>query len=222
VREKDLEQPVTEQAQHITVTEDGPYKVEGGLELVNADGQVVSIEDKAFLCRCGGSRNKPFCDGTHARNGFSGTEVADRGPIAKRQDVYRGNGITINDDRSVCAHAGECTDKLPSVWKLGTEPWIDPQGAGVEQIADVVRRCPSGALGYALGDVPASVEEDLEPSVRASKDGPYQVRGGVQVTSADGGGYERRNRQTLCRCGGSKNKPFCDGTHWHIGFKDPA
>jgi CDGSH-type Zn-finger protein len=216
-----VEPTATEQAQ-ITVTEDGPYKLEGGVEIVNAKGQVVTKEGTAFLCRCGGSQNKPFCDGTHKKNGFSGTEVADHGPIAERREAYRGDGITIYDDRSVCSHAGECTENLPSVWKLKTEPWIDPSGDSAEQIASVVRRCPSGALSYSLGDDPATVEQDLDATVRASKDGPYHVRGGVQVTSSDGEDYERRNRQTLCRCGGSKNKPFCDGTHWHIGFKDPA
>jgi CDGSH-type Zn-finger protein len=216
-----VEQPATEQAQHVDVTEDGPYMVEGKLEVVNAEGQVVSTEGQVFLCRCGGSQNKPFCDGTHNKNGFSGTESADRGPVAGRRAAYAGDGITIYDDRSVCAHAGECTDHLSSVWKLETEPWIDPEGASAEEIADVVRLCPSGALSYALGD-DATVEEDLEPVIEASKDGPYHVRGGVQVTSSDGNDYERRNRQTLCRCGGSKNKPFCDGTHWTIEFRDPA
>jgi len=206
----------------ISVTEDGPYVMEGRVEIVSAEGNVVSTEGKGFLCRCGGSQNKPFCDGTHKKNGFSGTESADRGPISERRDAYAGNGITIYDDRSVCAHSAECTDRLPSVWKLETEPWIDPEGAGADPIAAAVRRCPSGALTYALGDDPATVEEDLEPGVRASKDGPYHVRGGIQVTSSEGGDYEPRNRQTLCRCGASKNKPFCDGTHWHIGFKDPA
>ena len=217
-----MKQPATEQTSHITVTEDGPYMVEGGVEVVNAEGQVVSAKGKVFLCRCGGSQNKPFCDGTHAEKGFVGTEVADRGPIEERREAYAGNGITVYDDRSVCSHAGECTDNLPSVWKLKSEPWIDPKGANADQIAEVVRRCPSGALSYALDDDSGTVEEHLGPAVRASRDGPYHVRGGIQVTSSDGQSYERRNRQTLCRCGASKNKPFCDGTHWQIGFKDPA
>lgn len=206
----------------ITVTEDGPYMVEGALEVVRADGAVVSTEGKVFLCRCGGSGNKPFCDGTHKKNGFSGAEVADRGPIAKRRDAYEGAGVTIYDDRSVCSHAGHCTDSLPSVWKLRQEPWIDPHGADAEAIAAVVRTCPSGALAYARGEGPQPVEETLAPAIRASVDGPYHVRGGVPVSSPDGERYEARNRQTLCRCGQSKNKPFCDGTHWHAKFKDPA
>ena len=204
------------------MTENGPYKVEGPVEVVRADGEVVSSEGKVFLCRCGGSQNKPFCDGTHKKKGFVGTEVADRGSIAARRRAYQGEGITISDDRSVCAHAGHCTDNLPSVWKRKEEPWIDARGANGEQIAAVVRMCPSGALSYALGDDPEPVEEALSPAIRASVDGPYHVRGGLPVTSPGGERYEVRNRQTLCRCGNSKNKPFCDGSHWYAGFKDPA
>lgn len=205
----------------ITVTEHGPYMLEGGVEVRDARGETVSDGDKAFLCRCGHSSNKPFCDGTHNRIGFDGTETADAGPIAERRDAYEGEGVTIYDDRSVCAHIGECTDRTPSVWKLGEEPWIDPTGAGAEQIEATIRRCPSGALTYTEGgpgDEP--VEESIGPAVKAAVDGPYMVRGGIPVVSASGAGYEARNRQTLCRCGRSKNKPFCDGTHWE-GFKDP-
>lgn len=208
--------------QLVTPLENGPYKVDGTVEVVNASGQTVNTEGPAFLCRCGGSNNKPFCDGTHKKNGFVGTEVADRGPIADRRDEYQGDGITIYDDRSVCAHIGECTDGLPAVWKLGTEPWIDPQGATADRIAEVVRKCPSGALSYALPGSADPVEEELDVQVVASKNGPYFVRGSLQVSSPDGSEYERRNRQALCRCGGSKNKPFCDGTHWSINFIDPA
>lgn len=211
----------SEQSPGITVTENGPYKVEGALEIVDAAGEVVSEEGTVFLCRCGGSANKPFCDGTHNKNGFDGTEAADHGPIAERRDAYEGDGITVYDDRSVCSHAGNCTNNLPAVWKLKEEPWIDAGAESAERVATVVKLCPSGALTYALGDDTEPVEEELAVTIRAAKNGPYQVRGGVQVTGADGSGYEPRNRQTLCRCGQSKNKPFCDGSHWDAGFKDP-
>ena len=78
-----------------------------------------------MLRRCGGSSNKPYCDRTHLTNGFVGTEVADRGTTETRRDVYRGDGIGIHDDRPICAHIGNCTDNLASVFKLGVEPWID-------------------------------------------------------------------------------------------------
>lgn len=110
----------------IRVTENGPYLVEGGLEVRSAGGAVLDTPDRYALCRCGGSANKPFCDGTHARIDFDGTETADHGPIARRQDDYVGRGVTIHDDRTVCSHAGLCTDNLAAVFKLGKSPGSTP------------------------------------------------------------------------------------------------
>ncbi|MGH8973497.1 MAG: CDGSH iron-sulfur domain-containing protein [Acidimicrobiia bacterium] len=203
------------------MTEHGPYLVEGGLEVRNAQGQALDTSARYALCRCGGSANKPFCDGTHARIGFEGTETADRGPIAQRQDHYVGTGVTIHDDRTVCAHAGFCTDNLAAVFKLGEEPWIDATAADAETIVNQVKQCPSGALSVTIADDPEPVEDDLPARVVPVPNGPYRVSGGVEVLAADGTSYEVRNRQTLCRCGGSPNKPFCSGTHWYIGFKAP-
>lgn len=205
----------------IVPTENGPYMVTGGVPVTDAGGTRSVSASPVFLCRCGGSANKPFCDGTHARNGFVGTLTADGGSISERRVAYEGDGITIYDDRSRCAHAGACTDGLASVWKYGEEPWIDPHGASAELIAATVRRCPSGALTYALAGDPTPVEETLEAEVVAAPNGPYRVRGGIPVIAPDGTRFEVRNRQTLCRCGQSSNKPFCDGSHWDAGFRDP-
>ncbi len=207
-------------APSINVREHGPYMLEGAVEVRDAAGATVHEGGRAFLCRCGRSSNKPFCDGTHKEVGFDGTETADNGAIAQRRDEYEAAQVTIQDDRSVCAHAGACTDGLPAVWKLGTEPWIDQNAAPADQIRATIRQCPSGALTAAEPDSEEPVEEVMSPAVKAAVNGPYYVRGGIPVVSAGGDPYEVRNRQTLCRCGGSSNKPFCDGTHWK-GFKDP-
>ncbi len=206
----------------IQVTLDGPYRIEGKITVTNASGQVVCEDGTRYLCRCGGSRHKPFCDGTHGKNGFVGTETADRNRIENRRETLTGQGVTIFDDRSRCAHIGRCTDGLPTVFRLGQEPWIDATAASVEEIAAVVRRCPSGALAYALGTALEPTEETIDPEIIALPDASLQIRGGVQVFAADGEPYEIRARQTLCRCGHSNNKPFCDGTHWAVGFHDPA
>ena len=206
----------------IRVTRDGPYRITGPIRVMDASGQLVCESGTRYLCRCGGSRNKPLCDGTHGQNGFDGTETADHGRTEDRRETLLGQGITIYDDRSRCAHIGRCTDGLPAVFRLGQEPWIDATAASAEEVASVVRRCPSGALAYALGSDPEPVEERADPEVIALPDASLQVRGGVRVVSADGEPYEVRARQTLCRCGHSRNKPFCDGSHWSAEFRDPT
>lgn len=98
------------------------------------------------------------------------------------------------------------------------KPWIEPTAAPPEEIVDVVLKCPSGALAYAL-ESPEPVEEERPAAIRVTRDGPYAVVGRPALTFSDGTPAEARARYTLCRCGGSKNKPFCDGTHWSIGFR---
>ncbi len=196
----------------IKVTENGPYRVEGEISIRDADGNELRREGIWHLCRCGGSRNKPFCDSTHGLKGWTGTEQAPH-TFAERT-TYSADGITLSDDRSVCAHFGQCTDRLPAVFRADEEPFVDPAAAPPAQIAEVVRGCPSGALAL-------PVEEHYSPSITPIVDGPYRVRGAVQVVGADGEPYPVRHRQTLCRCGHSRNKPFCDGSHWYAGFRDP-
>jgi CDGSH-type Zn-finger protein/truncated hemoglobin YjbI/ferredoxin len=206
----------------IVVTEHGPYRVEGGVAIHDTEGGELRDGGSWCLCRCGGSRNKPFCDVTHGVKGFDGSETADHGPIADRRAAYPAdNGVTVYDDRSRCAHFGQCTTRLPAVFRATEEPFVDPHGAPPSEITDVVGGCPSGALGYAVGQDPEPVESVEPPSITPIVDGPYRVRGGIQVIDAHGRPYERRARQTLCRCGQSRNKPFCDGSHWYAGFRDP-
>jgi CDGSH-type Zn-finger protein len=169
------------------------------------------------LCRCGGSAKKPFCDGTHARNGFSDRDSPER--ASDRRLAHAGKALTIFDNRSICAHAGFCTDRLKSVFRMNVEPWIDPDAASVDEIIATIEKCPSGALSYARNGVEASPPR-REPMVTVTNDGPYAITGGIGLDAEFGQGASREH-YTLCRCGGSKNKPFCDGTHWHIGFKDP-
>ena len=102
---------------------------------------------------------------------------------------------------------------------MGVEPWIDPNGAPVEEIIRVIEMCPSGALSYTLsGEKHDSLERD--PSVNLTKDGPYRIVGGIELDDYNDSKPQSKEHQTLCRCGGSKNKPFCDGTHWYIKFED--
>lgn len=129
----------------ITCTPNGPYLVKD-LEILQV-AQGVRLEAKPLmaLCRCGGSANKPFCDSTHQKSGFSGARLADAN--ADRCESYTAGKITIHDNRSICAHAGICTDTLASVFKYKSEPWIDPEGSTFQAMIEAVRRCPvAGAI----------------------------------------------------------------------------
>ena len=169
------------------------------------------------LCRCGGSKNKPFCDGTHSSIGFKSERLTDGRD--DHRTSYKGKRITIHDNRGICAHAGACTDNLKSVFRMKQEPWIDPDGATAEEIVATIRKCPSGALSYSINGVEHR-DQEREPMVTVTNDGPYAITGGIELQGAAFGDGASREHYTLCRCGGSKNKPFCDGTHWSIGFRD--
>jgi CDGSH-type Zn-finger protein len=196
---------------------DGPYFVSRLDVIRNSRDEAIAIEPGMCLCRCGGSANKPFCDGTHQENGFSGQKSKDREP--DRLDTYAGGEIIIHDNRGVCAHFGYCTDNSPEVFDVKHDPWIDPDAADPEKTAGTIRMCPSGALSYTRHGV-RHEDPDRPPAIDIAKDGPYCVTGNVELKDPSGLQPESKEHYSLCRCGMSKNKPFCDGSHWDCGFKD--
>lgn len=200
----------------ITPTPDGPYLVKDLEKLSNQKGSIETKKTVA-LCRCGGSANKPFCDGTHSKIGFSSVKLENR--VEDKRENYNGEQIVVHDNRGICAHAGRCTDGLPAVFRLKQEPWIDPNAADPQEISETIGKCPSGALSYSTKGVEHR-DRDGDPAIFVAPNGPYLVSGGpdlIETPRAEGASTEHF---TLCRCGGSKNKPFCDGTHWHIKFTD--
>jgi CDGSH-type Zn-finger protein len=203
----------------------GPYYLLNDTEAVpvpnlrRASGEACAAVRGVALCRCGASANKPFCDGTHGRIGFRDANTAD--PAKDRRVSYIGKGITIFDNRALCAHAGYCTDELKAVFRQHDEPWIDPDGAAVREIAATIAKCPSGALSYALGAVEAEAPR-RPPMVTVTQNGPYAITGGIDLAAVKRGEGASTEHYTLCRCGASKNKPFCDGSHWEVGFRDPG
>ncbi len=201
----------------IECAKNGPYLVRNVESFTNSEGDSIQTRRTMVLCRCGASKNKPFCDGSHDGIGFTGDKR--EGRVEDRLDLYQGEDITIRDNRGICSHAGFCTDGCPAVWRGGVEPWIDPDGADAEQIRQTIDKCPSGALSYEV-DGQVRPDPDRPPAIRISKDGPYHVQGGVELKGETRGEGASVEHYTLCRCGGSKNKPFCDGTHWYIDFKD--
>ncbi|MCG8595115.1 MAG: CDGSH iron-sulfur domain-containing protein [Kiloniellales bacterium] len=201
----------------IGLEKDGPLKVTGLQTFLNSRGETIATKKTAFLCRCGASKNKPFCDGTHSDIGFTDEKSAERQP--DKLETYEGGEVTILDNRGICSHAGYCTSGLPAVWRMGVEPWIDPDGAGKAEIVETLRKCPSGALSY-LEDGQAKTAFHVSAEIQVSRDGPYYVRGGVALEGAAFGAGASREHYVLCRCGASRNKPFCDGSHWYAGFHD--
>lgn len=220
----------------IVVTENGPYVVTGAVPLAvqvitpNAEGfswdwvagQVFDATARYELCRCGRSQSKPFCDGRHTTPRFDGAETASRAPFAQHAEKIVGPTLELSDEEDLCAFARFC-DPGGKIWSLMKQ--TDDEDARALAIREA-NLCPSGRLvlhdrqtGDLIEDAqPVSIGVVEDPALECS--GPLWVRGGIRVESADGTAYERRNRMTLCRCGASSNKPFCDGSHASIEFKD--
>jgi CDGSH-type Zn-finger protein len=185
--------------------------------MTNSKGEDLGTRPALALCRCGGSALKPYCDGTHARIGFSSAKLADR--TADRLDTYVGKDVIVYDNRGTCCHSGNCSDHLPNAFRTDKEPFVDPNGASSDEIISIVRQCPSGALGYSQASFTYSGEERV-PEVYVSEDGPYHIRGGIELQGEERNAGASREHYALCRCGHSKNKPFCDGSHWYAKFHD--
>jgi uncharacterized Fe-S cluster protein YjdI/CDGSH-type Zn-finger protein len=135
--------------------------------------------------------------------------------------VYRGRDIEVSFDLDVCIHVGECLRGERSVFKLDRRPWVLPDEGSGEVIARVVELCPSGALQYRRLDGGAQEVVSETTTVTPIKNGPLLVRGRVEVTREDGS-VETLPRATLCRCGLSLHKPFCDNEHIAAGFRAPG
>jgi len=223
-----VERPVSDP--YIEVT-GGPYAVRGlpllrrrivtterAEPLVWETVERLEVGPSYDLCRCGGSANKPFCDGSHRSNGFEGEEVAQRSYDTQARS-YEGTGLLLRDDRSRCAHAGFCATKLSNVWKQVKDDEVADTRMRSHVMA-AVSRCPSGALTYRLPGATTDGEEALLSAVSLVPGGPLFVTGGVTIIRQGGAAMESRQRLTLCRCGASKNKPLCDGSHSDTGFTD--
>ena len=201
----------------IDFEKDGSLLIHGLDRFLNSRGEPIAPRKVLSLCRCGDSGKKPYCDRTHLTTGFRDEKSEER--VTDKLDIYDGKGIRVRDNRGHCSHAAYCSDELPAVWRIGVEPWIDPDGASPEDVIRIIRKCPSGALGYEQdGEVHLSYSDT--PEVQVVRNGPYHLRGGIRLEGAALGEGATEEHYALCRCGASRNKPFCDGSHWYSGFKD--
>jgi CDGSH-type Zn-finger protein len=221
----------------IVVRAHGPYVVYGGVPLVRKfvctsehgepltwrTGEAIETADTYLLCRCGRSSRKPFCDGTHGRTGFDGTESADIRPTAERQVIHPGGtSIVVKRDYALCTDAGFCANRITNVEQM--VPHTDDTQVRSHVIA-MIERCPSGSYTYSIGDGRPDIEPDLPRQIAVVTEttwagpiaGPLWVTGYIPIERADGQPLETRNRVTLCRCGRSSQKPLCDGTHRGLG-----
>jgi CDGSH-type Zn-finger protein len=220
----------------IVIAKNGPYIVSGGLPLGKeiseigdegeperwAKGKRYPSQEVYALCRCGQSKNKPFCDSTHGSVGFDGTETASRKSFAEQAIQLDGPAIAMMDAESLCAVARFCHGK-GNVWNLISRS-DDPESR--KAVIHEACNCPSGRLVAHDRKTGKPIEPLFKPSIsliedpQAKSSGPIWVKGGVTIESGDGRSYETRNRVTLCRCGRSSNKPFCDGCHLEFLFND--
>ena len=214
----------------ITVMKNGPYLVSGvdvlfpaiiqcdgtGTPIRWIFGERIKTTQNYILCRCGQSAKKPFCDNSHIKINFDGTETSDNEPFEKMAEKIDGPELQLRDAVILCASARFC-HRGGDVWDVIYRANIpEAKKSVIEDCSD----CPSGRLVVYDKKTGEALEPKLEKSICAIEEpakgvsGPYWVRGGIPVYSADGKMFEVRNRVTLCRCGKSTNKPFCDSSHY--------
>jgi CDGSH-type Zn-finger protein len=219
----------------IKIVKDGPYMVSGGVKLTQKvmesvghhreyrEGIELPQAENYALCRCGKSKNMPFCDGSHIAAHFDGTEVAETQPFDDRVDIIQGPSLDLYDDGR-CAYARFCHREDGDVWTLTENSDNDKlRGEAIQASTD----CPAGRLVHhdKRNDY-AEIEPEFEPEIQLLEDPDQKcsaslfVKGGIKLESAQGFEYELRNRYALCRCGGSQNKPFCDAIHVNLGYND--
>ena len=219
----------------VVVSKDGPYKVSGdvplSMQIINPNKEGLSwdwkkakdfkTEEEYDLCRCGHSKTKPFCDGSHAKVRFDGTETATRRPFVRQAEVFEGPSLLLSDAEDLCAFARFC-DPQGKIWNVIEQPGAEARNLAIRE----ANHCPAGRLVVHDKKTGKVIEEELPQSIGVVEDpalgcsGPLWVRGGIRIESENGNTYETRNRVALCRCGASANKPFCNGSHASIKFRD--
>ena len=135
---------------------------------------------------------------------------------------FPGNGIVVQFRPTRCIHAADCVRGLPRVFRPGERPWIHAERSEADQVAEVVGRCPTGALTYSRQDGGPEEVPAARNTAVISRDGPIYLRGRIQLVTPEGEPIISAARLALCRCGASGRKPLCDNSHRRTGFRDPG
>jgi CDGSH-type Zn-finger protein/uncharacterized Fe-S cluster protein YjdI len=208
-----------EQQRAIKPSLNGPLLVTNLERFIGLEGQPLHTSPEMALCRCGASKNKPFCDGSHARTGFSApsmpTTRTDTGPVAR----LPGTEITVHFNRLQCSASEQCHKNLSTVFRPGERPWIQADRDKVERVIEIVTRCPSGALRYTRNGELGPKRNDL-PGIRIRKNGPYEVEGNIPVRT-DHGSDGACTITMLCRCG-VEEQAILATAPWKVGLKTTA
>lgn len=213
----------------IKITKDGPYIIRGNIPLYKEtivcnekkdsvrfdEKEKIEVGETYTLCRCGKSKNKPFCDRSHVTEGFDGKEIASKKIYEESLTVFETDKLRLEDAIELCDHSRFCQRDV-GVRTLMEKGNPDSIALAKEEAGN----CPSGRLLIIDKENGKSTERNYKKEITIIYDqgkdceGPIWVKSGIAIESEDGELYEKRNRITLCRCGKSKHKPFCDGNHW--------
>ncbi|MEM1439940.1 MAG: CDGSH iron-sulfur domain-containing protein [Pseudomonadota bacterium] len=210
-----------EMAAKITPIPDGPLVIEEAPPILGDGGKPISTGGRGALCRCGASKMKPWCDGSHKAAGFSSapTDATLRDQPLRYAATTEETRVSISYTPVLCSHAAECSRLAASVFDPTRDPWIKPDEGSLESIRDVMAACPSGALSLSLDDAPHEHTTRGESEIQIEPNGPYRVTNvTLEAPFSVAGASEKK--YVLCRCGQSDNKPFCDGTHHDIAWRD--
>lgn len=223
----------SENNERIKILKNGPYLVKGNVPIKEMiikpvdkhyeyeEGKELPQSESYAICRCGNTKTPPFCDGTHKDIEFDGEETAVNNKYEQRAEIFKGKTIDLMDDHR-CALARFCHTERGSTWQLIKRSQDEEDRKKAIKSAN---ECPSGRLTI-IDKNGEKIEKEYEPSIEILQDpeknvsSAVYVKGGIEIESIDGSIYEVQNRYTLCRCGQSKNKPFCDGTHIRTAYKD--
>ncbi len=238
--EKIKVQPGSKQADkkfRIEVSSDGPYMVFGSpsldIEVITTDAEGQNWEfargenfdmdqEPVALCRCGESKNKPYCDGAHFEAAWDPRITARREQLLDGAQTFEGPDMSLTDNENYCVFARFC-DAKGRVWNLVSET---DNPTKRDYMVHEANMCPGGRLSAWDNSTEQPIEPHYDPSLALIQDKPLAVsgglwvRGGIPVQNEHGDTYEIRNRVVLCRCGQSSNKPFCNGAHASIRFRD--